>query len=554
MLLLPGVLIPSALLAPCPQTVEKVSGTLATQAGATVGDVSSFAWTPDGRYFLYGADRNNLDIDVVTSVRVADRSEAVYEPYTFFFGTVGTGEFVFLPERDRVAVRLHAVDGSGFPPNVSSLLHVLGRADAVPTRTIAADQARFLDDGRMLHRTVDTPFHGNSTYRAWRGRWDDASPSLEISPPAQDNNYVSALFAAPEAGVVVFGWRDSFSSSNDAELLAVPLAGGPPVPLIPPAVGLRSLVDVHFVRAADELVVYSADETPGATDLWAVPVDGSVAPRRLSPPAAVGQSPSYVGATPDEQRILFTADYDQPSVYELWSSELDSGASVRLTPPLVAGGNLFSYDVWISPDSRRVVYLADQRSDGVDELFSAPLDGSSPPVALHAPLTTTMDALEPVRFTPDGARVIFAVRISTGVVLASAPTDGSAAPTPLNLPFPTGGGVATSFSGVSSTVALGSGGRHAFFLGAQTTAGVVELYSVQVDGSAPPVRWNAPLVNGGDVTHFALRPGPGALLYRADQDEDEVFELYLSSFPDTPPPTGGAATPGASVTRTVELE
>jgi hypothetical protein len=55
---------------------------------------------------------------------------------------------------------------------------------------------------------------------------------------------------------------------------------------------------------------------------------------------------------------------------------------------------------------------------------------------------------------------------------------------------------------------------------------VFELFGVPLDGSAPPHAFNGPLVPGGDVhTDFAILSG-GRVLYRADQDANEVFELF----------------------------
>ena len=64
-----------------------------------------------------------------------------------------------------------------------------------------------------------------------------------------------------------------------------------------------------------------------------------------------------------------------------------------------------------------------------------------------------------------------------------------------------------------------------------------------IDGSAPPRKWSAPLSPRRRVTVFVLRPSPGAVLYRADQDVDEHSELYLSEVPDTPPPHAASGPP-----------
>ena len=523
------------------QAVTQVNGPLA-------GNVSLFTWTPDSRYILYGAARDIPEIDVITSVRVADGSEVVYEPYLFFYGTARTGEFVFLPDPELVGVRIYVYDGMSFPPTTAEPLHILERATALPVRISSVTSPRFLDDGRMTGRTSYTAYRGSTYSRAWVERWDSASTPLEISPSVQPDNHVSLVLPAPQSGVAVFGWRDTFYSANDAELLAVPLDGGAPVPLTPPPPGSqRTSVHALHVRSSDELVIYWSDEVAFSVfELWAVPVDGSLPPRRLSPPLVPQRDLANPTVTPDERHVVFTSDAGALDVYELWSADIDAGTSVLLSGPMVAGGDVgdaYHDDFWISPDSTRVVYLADQEVDGVFELFSAPIDGHAPAVRLHAALSASDDVLTTVRFTPDGRFVVFAVRTPSGVALVSALADGRGTARVLNWPFPPGGGVREDPSGIFHSVALDSSGRQAFFLGEQDVDGVVELYSVPIDASAAPHKWNAPLVAGGNVTRFALRPIKGAVLYSADQDVDARFELYLSVLPETPPPRTASGSP-----------
>jgi hypothetical protein len=356
------------------------------------------------------------------------------------------------------------------------------------------------------------------------------------------------VLPAPRAGVAVFGWRDTFYSANNAELLAVPLGGGAPTPLTPPPVGTqRTSVEALHVRSSDELVIYSANEDTYATELWAVPVDGSLPPRRLNPPLVPGRGLASAKVSPDEARIVFVADVEAYQEYHLWSTDIEGGTSVRLSGPLAPGGDV-GYDFWISPDGARIVYVADQRADDVFELYSAPIDGHAPAVLLHPPLAPSEDAVTTVLFTPDSRFAVFAVAIRRGVVLLAAPADASHPARVLNWPFPRGGGVLRDASGIRSTVALAPGRRRAFFLGEQDIDGVVELYSVPIDASAPTTKWSAPLVTGGDVNAFALSPSLGRVLYRADQEVDEHFELYLSELPSDPAPDASGGAPTRMVT------
>src|SRR5262249_35122 len=108
------------------QVVHKLNGPIA-------GSVSSFTWTQDGRYVLYGAGLNSPEIDVVTSVRVADGSEVVYDPYgSYFQFSAHVSGFVFLPDPGLAGVRFNTLDGISFPPVPGSPLHIIERSTAAP--------------------------------------------------------------------------------------------------------------------------------------------------------------------------------------------------------------------------------------------------------------------------------------------------------------------------------------------------------------------------------------------------------------------------------------
>jgi hypothetical protein len=539
-------------LAPLLQTprVEKLNGPI-------LRSVSAFTWTPDGAHVAYGADRSSLGVDDVTIVRLADRSEAVwYSPYAGMLGVSASASgFDFPPDPGVVAFRYFVYNGSNFPPSTADLMFFVERSTALQVATPiggATSYVEFLDDGRMLYKTSTYFYRQGYLERGWIGRWDSPSSPIEISPlspPPQPNNYVSRILAALQAGVAVFGWRDHTFLSN-AQLFSVPLGGGALVALTPPPpVGQRDSVDVVHVRSSDELVIYAADEDVSVrSQYWAVPIDGSLAPRLLNPPIAQAGQIGGCWVSPDETRLVFRADIDGSGVFELWSTDIDGGASVRLSGPMVAEGDVYGF--WLSPDGERVVYLADQAVDQVYELFSAPIDGQAPAVRLHAPLSASDDALMTPHFTPDGQSVVFAVQTTLGRTLFSGATDGSSPPLALNSPFPQGGGVhATAgfpVSDIAYTVAIAPGARGVFFLGEQDVDGVVELYRVPIDGRASPRKWSASLVAGGNVTSFAVSPKPGAVLYRADQEVDERFELFLSRLyvaTPLPRPTGSTTPP-----------
>jgi Tol biopolymer transport system component len=205
--------------------------------------------------------------------------------------------------------------------------------------------------------------------------------------------------------------------------------------------------------------------------------------------------------------------------------------NIKLNGPLVSGGEVY-YDFRVSPDSSRVVYLADQDTDNVDELYSVPLTGGSP-VKLNGPLVSGGAVMGGFQVSPDSSRVVYLADQDTDWVceLYSVPLAGGS-PVKLNSPLVSGGDVfGCQVSPDSSRVV---------YRADQDTDEVDELYSVPLAGGSP-VKLNGPLVSGGDVgalgTSFQISSNNRGVVYLADQDTDEVDELYVSYDEGESPPS-----------------
>src|SRR5688500_16124114 len=112
-------------------------------------------------------------------------------------------------------------------------------------------------------------------------------------------------------------------------------------------------------------------------------------PIRLNGTLVAGGDVSTAGLqfSPDSSRVLYFADQITDGLNEIFSVLALGGTAVKLNGPLVAGGAVSSSGLAFSPDSSRVIYHADQNVDEVLELFSVPAAGGSP-----APLNGTLVA------------------------------------------------------------------------------------------------------------------------------------------------------------------
>src|SRR5262245_1751150 len=160
----------------------------------------------------------------------------------------------------------------------------------------------------------------------------------------------------------------------------------------------------------------------GVREVYSVPIDGSSAPIKLNAPFVSGGAagvPGLFAVTPDGRRVLYQADAETDEVSELYSVPIDgSAAPVKLSGVLAPGGDVvamgsgLAHAALVLPDSSRIVYVADASFDEVFELYSAPVDGSAPPVKLDATpgsggdVTWSESLSSFPRLLPDGSRVV----------------------------------------------------------------------------------------------------------------------------------------------------
>jgi hypothetical protein len=149
---------------------------------------------------------------------------------------------------------------------------------------------------------------------------------------------------------------------------------------------------------------------------------------------------------------------------------LAGGAVTKLNPTFAIDRDVTT--LAISPDSGRVVYIADQNHNEVQELFSVPLAGG------------TSETLNDI---------------------------------------PVSGGDVDSFE-------IAPLGGFVFYRGDLLADGVFELFRSRIAGaSSVDVRVSGPLVAGGEVIFGAwtVLPDGRRATYKADQEVDEQFDLFV---------------------------
>jgi len=172
----------------------------------------------------------------------------------------------------------------------------------------------------------------------------------------------------------------------------------------------------------------------------------------------------------------------------------------------------------ISLNGDRVVYRADQDTDEVIELYSVPIGGGEA-VKLNDTLTGG-GAVISFLISPNGDRVVYRAdqREDNVFELYSVLIEEGGEAVELS-------GTLTGGEDVSEGFQISPNGDRVVYRADQDTNNVIELYSVPIEGGAV-VRLNGTLTPFGSVDSFRISPDGTRFVYRADQDTIDVFELY----------------------------
>lgn len=272
-------------------------------------------------------------------------------------------------------------------------------------------------------------------------------------------------------------------------------------------------------------LVYRADQAIDEVyELYRASIASGGTAVRLNPALPAGRSVRLEFAiSSDGARVVYIANQAFATVHDLWSVPLGGGASTKLNPGLVLGGDVHEFG--LLADGSTVVYRADQVTNGIDELFSVPIAGGTVH-QLFTPIGGPSFYIDRFWMAPAGDRLVYRVVWgSEGRRLYG--VDAKVGMASHYGIWPWGGGPQPD----ASDVAFSPDATRVFFQGERQDVGGgnTMIYGMPFLGPGfEPILISGPMVEGGLVWSGPVpHPDGGQVLYTANQETLDRIHLYI---------------------------
>lgn len=335
------------------------------------GVVYDFQITPDGTRAIYRADQN-LDGAIELFSVPADGSDVGFRISGPMVAGGDVKEFQISADSSR-AVYLADQSSDGVVELYSARTNggIVTKLNGPLTSGGNVTQFQVSTDGNSVFYLADQNLDG--VFQLFGVATTGSTPAL-VSAPLTNSGNVRSFLLSPDGSRLIFVDNSGpvFSlrlNLRNATVGQSPIVtpGGPPVANLP-------VPDVQVSADGNHLVYLADNGNDGKYELASVVLTPTltVVPQ-LNAPLVAGGNIRAFKISPDGQRVLYVADQNTPGVFELFSVAISGGTVEKVNGTLIAGGSVKSglFDFQFSPDSRSIYYLADQEIAGLTELFTA---------------------------------------------------------------------------------------------------------------------------------------------------------------------------------------
>jgi Tol biopolymer transport system component len=347
-----------------------------------------------------------------------------------------------------------------------------------------------------------------------------ATGSIKVNGPLVTGGWVREFEVSANGDFVVY--RADQDTKNRTEVYMVNLANpGASTKLNAALTVDRDVLD-FAISPDSSRVLYRADPGPiNHYELFMVQAANPGSPAKISAPlVADGWVRAGYSFSPDSTKVLYRADQDVVDTTEIFLANIaNPGAAQQVNPQLVAGGNVSSA-YRFTPNGARIAYIADQQVDERQELFSVSVATPGSSTKLNGTMTAQGDVCR-FEFSHDSTRVAYCGDQQTDEVmelfLVSLTAPGVSQK--LNPQLVAGGNVGSSYDFSADDTFI-------VYEAEQDVVGKNELYRVNLASPGTATKLNAPIIQGGGVYMFHIRPDDQRVAYAANQEKVESWELY----------------------------
>lgn len=267
-------------------------------------------------------------------------------------------------------------------------------------------------------------------------------------------------------------------------------------------------------------VVYIADETVN-DDNYLYVVDNQGNNKRTLKAVPAGRDVIHFIISPDSNRVAFLADIDVAGRYDLYSIKLDGTDLTKLNAGLPNNTQTVSKSYKFTPDSLKVVFVTDENTS-VRNLFISNV--TSPVNRLQLNSSGKAPVSSAFEIAPSGSRVVYKESSDSSHPNIRSVTPSAGSDTQLNTTF------ILPASGASDFV-ISPNSLKVLYRANQDDDSIYELYNVNIDGTGSVQKINGSITTGGSVLaqNFKFTLNSSKVIYIADQITDEKQELFISN-------------------------
>ncbi len=463
---------------------------------AITAKITDVALSPDRRWVAYRADADTDEvfelygIDLVRGGPAVKLSGAMVDG-----GDVQQATIKWAPDSSRVAYLADQTTDGEVELFATDLIRGNGNQRVSPSNL--ADFADVQSDYRW------SPTSGSIAYRLDR-----------------DNNNEFHVFVASSS---------SFGSSGGVQVSGPLVAGG-------------SVQEFRWAPDSSRLAYRANQEIDGVTELFVGNRCCHQDNTKVSGAMVSGGNVQRIYWAPDGLRIAYLADQETDNLRELFTVEANGDNGAKVSGAMAPGGGIdgSSAVAW-APDSSRIAYAARQDSSGVPEVYTSAPDSAVGNLRVSGPMPAGGGFDDDLTWAPDSSRVAYLAyeptTETTELFTALATVADSAVRLHPDLVTDPGGGGGETDPGHVSRYAWAPDSSRVVYVAVQDVLGIFELYSSTPEGAANNVKVSGTMAaeiagSSGGLRDFAWSPDGSRLAYAAEQDEEQVMELYVTA-PDS---------------------